>query len=260
VTSVTSLAFALAWDPGLRGILVVAVAITVLMGSTYAILATNLGARLGFMVAFAGLFGWMAMMGLVWAVYGIGYKGTQPSWKVEEVITSTSVDDLSASKLAKAHDLSKWRKLAPDNPSRGEAQAAATAGIVKPAAGTVETISHVPLYDADTQFLVLDAYDIGGKKHDFLSGILPGPHPAHYAIVQVQGVVATEVPFGETPPTPKADPSKPVRSVVLVRDLGKKRLPSALIGLASAVLFAIACGSLHRRDKALHAARTAVLA
>src|SRR3954464_8150684 len=75
----------IAWDPGFRGILVVAVAILVLPGSVYLLLGTNLGARLGFLVALTGLFGWLFLMGIMWTMYGIGYKGPAPSWKVLEV-------------------------------------------------------------------------------------------------------------------------------------------------------------------------------
>ena len=52
----------------------------VLCGSVYLILSTNLGSRLGFLVALAGLFGWLMMMGIIWWVYGIGLKGKDPSW------------------------------------------------------------------------------------------------------------------------------------------------------------------------------------
>ena len=51
---------AIAWEPELRGILIVIIAVVVLCGSIYMILATNLGARLGFLVALAGLTGWLA--------------------------------------------------------------------------------------------------------------------------------------------------------------------------------------------------------
>jgi hypothetical protein len=75
----------IAWDPGFRGLLTVVVAVLVLCGSVYLILGTNMGTRLGFMVALTGLFGWLFLMGIVWTIYGIGYKGPAPSWKVLEV-------------------------------------------------------------------------------------------------------------------------------------------------------------------------------
>ena len=50
------------------------------MGSVYLILGTNLGARLGFLVTLCGLAGWMALMGIIWMIYGIGLQGPLGSW------------------------------------------------------------------------------------------------------------------------------------------------------------------------------------
>ena len=54
---------AINWEPELRGILTVIIAVAMLCGSMYLVLGTNLGARLGFLVALTGLAGWMALMG-----------------------------------------------------------------------------------------------------------------------------------------------------------------------------------------------------
>ena len=51
--------------------LTVILAIVTLCGSVYLILATNLGARLGILIALAGLSGWIMLMGLIWMIYGI---------------------------------------------------------------------------------------------------------------------------------------------------------------------------------------------
>ncbi|MCB1039016.1 MAG: hypothetical protein R2701_02975 [Acidimicrobiales bacterium] len=80
------LSFTWTWDPGLRGVLTVAVAVTILMGSIYLILATNSGARLGFMLALTGFCAWMFVMGIIWSLYGIGPKGPAPTWKVVDTI------------------------------------------------------------------------------------------------------------------------------------------------------------------------------
>lgn len=79
----------LSWAPGFKGLLVVAFAVTVLCGSIFLILATNSGTRLGFLIALTGLFGWLFVMGLVWATYGIGYKGPAPTWKVRDVVSGS---------------------------------------------------------------------------------------------------------------------------------------------------------------------------
>ncbi len=70
---------AVGWEPEIRGALVVIIGAVALMGSVYLILGTNMGARLGLLVALAGLFGWMATMGAVWWTYGIGLQGRQPT-------------------------------------------------------------------------------------------------------------------------------------------------------------------------------------
>jgi hypothetical protein len=60
---------------------------------------------------------------------------------------------------------------------------------------------------------------------------------------------------GEAPPTPKVDPSKEAYTVLLVRDLGTRRLPVAMFALGSGILFAVTLSVLHRRDKEAMAAR-----
>ena len=71
----------LAWNPGVRGILVVSVGVAVLMGSVYIILATNTGARLGMLLALTGLFGWLTILTLYWWISppAIGPRATTPA-------------------------------------------------------------------------------------------------------------------------------------------------------------------------------------
>jgi hypothetical protein len=263
------LALTIQWDPGVRGVLVLATGVSVLVGSVYLLLSTNLGSRVGFLVAVAGLSGWMALMGLVWCIYGIGYKGTAAHWKVEEVVTSQNKDDLRAAQLEKAHDLRGWRELPEEDPARGEAVATASAALTG-------TSSRVKLFNSEQEFKVVDAFTRGGRKIShgvewsdpfgdkgfigWLNGWIPGPHPPHYTIIQVQGVKEQTVELGETPKPAEIDSSSPVRSVILVRDLGKLRVPSFLVMLSSLIVFGITCNALHRRDKAVMAARAAAAA
>jgi hypothetical protein len=92
---------ALTWAPGFKGLLTVAVAVIILCGSVALILGTNSGARLGFLIALTGLFGWFVIMGIVWAAYGIGYKGPAPTWKVADTVQGTPAD----SRIATAESL-----------------------------------------------------------------------------------------------------------------------------------------------------------
>lgn len=99
---------AMSWSPGFRGIFVVGVGVAVLCGSTYLLLATNTGNRLGFLLALTGLFGWMTIMGVVWTIYGIGYKGPTPTWKVKEV---NQGGDISTTGMAVARSLPEPKDL-----------------------------------------------------------------------------------------------------------------------------------------------------
>ena len=64
MTAIDSSLVAINWEFELRGIIVTLIGVGVLMGSIYLVLATNLGARLGFLVALGGLSGWLALMGV----------------------------------------------------------------------------------------------------------------------------------------------------------------------------------------------------
>lgn len=99
------LAFEWAWDPGFRGILTVGVAVLILCGSVFLILATNTGSRLGFMIALAGLTGWLTVMGIIWSIYGIGYKGPAPTWKVVDTVRSVEGSGQVDSRLEVARSL-----------------------------------------------------------------------------------------------------------------------------------------------------------
>ena len=257
------LAFELTWDPFMRGFLSVAVGIVVLCGSVYLLLGTNMGSRLGFLVAFAGLMGWMTIMGLQWWVYGIGLVGDVPGWRPIEIVTSQAEDETGAAALPEARDLSTWEEVPEGDTRRGEIQAAADEALI------AEGSSAAP-FEATGDYQALDVFERGGKEG--IAKRLPGPHPAHYAVVQVQPVVevvtltdpdeecpagAECIAFGETPPRPQPQEGAPVYTVVMERDLGNRRFPPALITIGSAILFGVTCSALHRRDKASDAARAA---
>lgn len=69
------------WEPEIRGLLTVALAAAVLIGSVWLLLMTNTGVRLGSMVVLAGFFGWFTIMAGSWWIFGIGYVGSNPSWE-----------------------------------------------------------------------------------------------------------------------------------------------------------------------------------
>lgn len=76
---------AIAFDPAIRGVLVVMIGVVVLLGSVYLLVATNTGVRTGFLIAMAALTGWCFSMGIFWWIYGIGMIGQAPSWMDREI-------------------------------------------------------------------------------------------------------------------------------------------------------------------------------
>lgn len=92
---------AMQWDPGFRGFLTVVLSVIILCGSVALILSTNSGARLGTLLAVSGLFGWLTVMGFIWAVYGIGWKGEAPTWDVKSIVQN----DLSGTNIEEAQTL-----------------------------------------------------------------------------------------------------------------------------------------------------------
>ena len=92
---------AIGFDPEIRGILVVAAGAIALMGSVWLLLATNSGVRLGTLIALAGFFGWMVIMGSFWWLRGIGYVGESVSWNVLDF----NRGNIAASSVTRARDL-----------------------------------------------------------------------------------------------------------------------------------------------------------
>jgi thiosulfate reductase cytochrome b subunit len=71
------------WYPTILGVLVVVAGIALFVGSIYLLLGTNLGARLGFLVTFTGLMGFMVVLTLLWCTTASPLntlKGRIPEW------------------------------------------------------------------------------------------------------------------------------------------------------------------------------------
>jgi hypothetical protein len=254
VTLATSL-LAINWSPELRGILIVIIAVTVLCGSVYMLLATNLGARLGFLVAMAALFGWLALMGSVWLIYGIGLKGKDPSWQPKAVInapaalaTNPIIGGDGFLQSTEDQSAGGWRKLADDDPERGQAVAASDDILVNQA----------QVFKAG-EYLTVAVFDKGGARFPMIGSfdLFAFFHRPHYALVEVQPVVKQDTEPGKAPPTPVADTSQPPRFVLMERDLGNRRRPAAMIFIGSTMVFLVLCWVLHRREKLVAANRSA---
>jgi hypothetical protein len=272
----------IAWDPQIRGFLATAVGVVVLMGSVYLLLATNVGARLGFLIASAAFFGWMTIMGGVWWVYGtIGMLGEAPHWEVVETVypgtqqaatqaahsldtsglpPAEELNDLPPEELAEIQpeleaEIGGWRLLPESNPSFGEAKAAVDEHFAE------HPDEELGLETAD-DYIATYSFERGGKErldadpsridrlvNKFKTTFIQLTHPTRYAIIQVHPVIEQEAEPGQPPPTPEADPDKPVVSVIMQRDLGDVRFPGAMLTIFSGIMFGVLCVQLHRRDQ-----------
>jgi hypothetical protein len=270
------------WDPQIRGFLTLGVGVVVLLGSVYLLLVTNIGVRLGFLLAATAFWGWLFIMGSVWWLYGtVGMLGDLPKWEVTEVVYPnlneaglTDARSLSTNGLPAPEKLSKlegdayekvrkavepklngWKLLPESNPSFGEAKATVDEHFVADPLTDLEI-------DSSDDYITTYSFERGGKEkldaspsrvdrivRKLKTTFIEVKHPAHYAIVQVHPALKQDTVPGQPPPLPKIDPSKPTISVIMERNLGTRRLPGAMLSLSSAIMFGLLANALHRRDR-----------
>jgi len=238
---------ALTWEPNVKGGLYVLLAVLILPGSVYMLLATNTGARLGFQLAAAGLSGFMVIIGMVWWAYGIGPQGPAPIWMAEEIVTG---DPALGRPEALQGFPKEWEKLEITDPEVADAQPVVDGDLTGEEGG---------LFESATEYVVVGAYARGGETYAPLGLPTFRPidilHKPHYLVVQVQPVVKQEATPGAAPPIPRADPAAPIHSVLLLRDLGHLRLNPAVATISSALIFGLLVYQLHTRDKEAMAKR-----
>jgi hypothetical protein len=250
---------AISWQPEIRGVVVVILMVIVLIGGSYLVVGTNLGARLGFLIVLSALFGWMTVMAAVWWTYGIGLKGPEPSWKPAEpvtiirdsgLLTAAGILDSSVKSAATPTEAAKnasaqfqeegWTLLDEADPQRGQAIAASDAIL------QIEAEEF-----AAGEYLNVAVYDRGGERFPKINDSLDFVaffHKARYALVEVVPIVPQRTEPGRAPARPVADETQPHRYVYMIRDLGAKRQPAIMITFGSGLIFVILCWLLHRRE------------
>lgn len=254
---------AIGWEPELRGLLTVIIGVVILCGSVYGILATNLGSRLAFLVALAGLMGWMMLMGIVWMIYGIGLRGPDPSWEPvpgmgvlqgsDAIDTAgilnpparipTGVAPTAAAEIVRDAFLDQgWVVLDKASPAFGQAQAAASELLVE--GGSF----------SDGEFEIVEVFDTGGKRYpkindslDFLAFF----HTPHYVVAEAAPYVPVRTEPGRAPATREIDETRPRQYVYMIRNLGARRQPPAVLAVGGGLVFLGLCYLLHRREQIL---------
>jgi hypothetical protein len=274
---------ALKWDPTVRGILFPAIMFLILCGSSYLIMATNVGNRLSFLLANAAFWGWMALMCIIWLIYGIGLKGKSPAWNSREAIVNVNDAQFAKMKVLPAEPGKKvkgWTEVKEGTPTRGEASARVDAYLkAKTAEGGAQLVPE----KGDATYVAVAAYETGGEQifkirprlkanvpeikddkgkviqkavtHPWyfptsyrFMGLLHGER--HY--VQINRFYNLDENGGvikDAKEKPSIDLKKKPFYVHAVRNQGKLRQPAWFILFASLLLFGISCLSLHRRDR-----------
>ncbi len=244
------------WYPTILGILVVVAGVVLFCGSIYLLLATNLGARLGFLVAAAALSGFMVLLSAMWLATASPLntlKGRVPSWKPVEQVEGT---DLAKAKTSEVRDIfTAGRKLGPTDATNVKAEADQLL-VIPQGEGGEEAPPPGPYakFQGTADYLQVAAYETGGGgrfQADF-DGSFPflhlSFHEPKYAVSVICPVESVEVPFGEAPPTPECDATKPRTNLVMIRDLGSVRVPPLVVLIASSILFGLSLLSLHWRE------------
>jgi hypothetical protein len=260
---------AIGWSPELRGILIVIIAVVTLCGSIYMILGTNMGARLGFLVSLAGLAGWMFIMGAVWWTYGQGLLGTQASWqpvgnntviRVPGLLTDVGAvsDPIEVSGTNATSDAAEvsdqlraggWDKL--DSALPAYQQAGSAGGVLLEESGAF----------AAGEFVVVSVYAKGGERWPILFDgkidYLAFFHEPHYSLVEIAPLVPQRTEPGRAPARAVIDTERPHEYVYMIRDLGSKRVPAAIVTISSLIIFLLLCWMLHTRDRRVEENRSA---
>jgi hypothetical protein len=252
---------AIGWEPELRGLLTVIIGFVILCGSVYGIMATNIGSRLAFLVAATALAGWMMLMGGVWMIYGIGLRGPDPSWQpVAGSAVLQDVDALGAAGVldpnavvpegANANESAEivretfldqgWVVLDKAAPAFGQAQSAATEILIEEGAFTAG------------QFEIVEVFDIGGERYPKINDsldFLAFRHTPHYVVAEAAAFEPLRTEPGRAPVSPQIDENRQREYVYMVRDLGARRQPAAVLLIGGGLVFAGLCYLLNRRDR-----------
>jgi len=262
---------AVSWDPQLRGALILLVGALVLPGSVLLLLSTNLGMRLGLLIAVAGLSGLLLLLNVIWlmAPLGngpIGYKGSSNGWIVKELVQGDLVAHSSQIKAitgtpgdASTQFPNGWTFLPTGNSLLASAQPSADANLIPPAAGAA-TPAFAPPFTTTQDYVEVGAWTKGG--HNYLVNFFGYKvywrirnhtiflkHQPHYVVIRVQKALPSVTLAGAAATLPAPDATQPVYNVVMLRDVGSLRLPPIVLGIAALIVFGVTVEKLHSRDK-----------
>ena len=238
------------WYPTILGVLVVIAAIVLFIGSIYLLLGTNLGARLGFLVTFTSLMGFMMILIILWLTTASPLespKGRVASWSVIE-----NVPDITKAQTEAVRDIAKKENKASQTDASNVLAAVDAALVTKQSTPTVTVTpndNRFAKFDDVTQFMVLQTYTLGGSNPQFWKGQFN--HSTKYAVVEYCKTATQTQTFGLPPLPPEcASGADAQRGFVVVKyDYGTLRLPPFVVIVITAILFGLGLLALHWREK-----------
>ena len=238
------------WYPMILGVLVVISAIVLFIGSIYLLLGTNLGARLGFLVTFTCLMGFLLILSMLWLTTASPLespKGRVASWTVVE-----NVPDITKAQTEAVRDIATKQNKASQTDASNVLSSVDAALITQVATPTVQVTPNNNRFAkfADiTQFMVLETYTIGGSNPQFWKGEFN--HTPKYAVVEYCKTAPQATTFGLPPLPPEcASGADAQRGFVVAKfDYGTLRLPPFVIIVITGILFGLGLLALHWREK-----------
>lgn len=245
------------WDPTILGVLVVISAIAVFCGSVYLLLSTNMGARLGFLVAAACLTGFMVLLSGLWITTATPLnspRGRLAAWEPVAVI-----GDPAESEIETVREIRASGDRIETEEGLAQLQPGVEAALVRPSAEGEEEAEPSEFAEFETSSDLLTGFEGaetftvgGGTKNLFWH------HPL-FAVVEFCPVADAEVEPGEAPPPAACDPLADTRFLVMQFDFGSVRQPPWIYFGVSVVLFALSMLGLHWHEKDARARRPARL-
>jgi hypothetical protein len=246
------------WNPTIIGILTVLCAIGLFCGSVYMLLSTNLGARLGFLVAAAGFTGFLVLLTTLWWTAGSSGidppHGRSPGWNVVEVVSQPTQSKFQAvrniAQTGKPVDASGLTNLKPAVDAA--IVPAASVNGETPKARPFATLQYTSTSDYIADFPGFKSYEVGGGTQNLIW------HSHQYAAVQVCS--AKKDLKGNAIAPAVCDPLQPTHYVILSHDLGTLRQPVVLYWFMVLILFGLSLLGLHWYEQDERARRRATLA
>jgi hypothetical protein len=232
------------WYPTILGVLVVVAAVTLFIG-----------ARLGFLVTFTCLMGFMLVLSVLWLTTASPLespKGRVASWSVVE-----NVNDVSKAKTDAVRNIVGKQNKASTIDASNVLAAVDAALITKVSTPTVTYTANdnrFAKYQSITDFMVLQTWTIGGSDPQFWKGEFN--HTPKYAVIQYCTTKQQDQTFG-LPPLPPECANDKRGYIVAKYDYGTLRLPPFFVIVISGVLFGLGLLMLHWREKDEMAAKAA---